>query len=113
MAQPDRNAIRSEQYRSRRVFSYRTWSPRTDGSHFACVDVHDPNWLSALRSALQRTWLERMLPSTAIPLFACPARLLERGACDHLRSDPQRGRVAAGRNGAAAIDERIARTRLQ
>src|SRR6266513_1418357 len=113
MAQPDRDPIRSEQCRARRFFSFRTWSKRTDGSHFACADVYEPHWLSALRSALQRTWLERMLHSSAIPLFACPAGLLERRACDHLRSHPQRGRIAAKRNGAAAIDERIARMRLR
>src|SRR5438552_17091641 len=113
MAQPDRDPIRSEQCRARRFFSFRKWSKRTDRSHFACADVYEPHWLSAWRSALQRTWLERMLPSTAIPLFTRAARLLERRACDHLRSHPQRGRIAARRNGAAAIDERIARTRLQ
>src|SRR5437762_2076321 len=54
-----------------------------------------------------------MFHSFAVPLFACPARLLERRACDHLRSHPQRRRIAAKRNGTAAIDERIARTRLR
>src|SRR6266498_57909 len=113
MAQPDRDPIPSEQYRARRFFSFRTWSPRTDCFHFACTDVHEPCRLSTLRSAPQRTWLERMLPSTAIPLFACPARLLERRTCDHLRSHPQRRGFAAGRDRAAPIDECIARTRLQ
>src|SRR4029450_13134531 len=113
MAQPDRDAIRGEQYRARRFFSFRTWSRRTDGPHFACADVREPSRLSALRRAIQQTWLERMLHSPAIPLFACPARLLERRACDHLRSHPQRRRIAARRNGATPIDERIARTRLR
>src|SRR5437868_12530540 len=113
MAQPDRDPIRSEQCCARRCFSFRTWSKRTDGSHFACANVREPGWLPTLRRAVQRTRLERMLHSSAIPLFACPAGLLERRACDYLRSHPQRRRIAAKRNGAAAIDERIARTRLR
>ena len=110
---PIETQFASKQYRARRFFSFGTWSQRTDGSHFACADVHEPHRVSTLRGALQRTWLERMLPSTAIPLFPCPARLLERRACDHLRSHPQRRRIAARRNGAAPIDECIARMRLR
>src|SRR5438874_1760273 len=91
MAQPDRDPIRSEQCCARRCFSFRTWSKRTDGSHFACANVREPGWLPTLRRAVQRTRLERMLHSSAIPLFACPAGLLERRACDYLRSHPQRG----------------------
>jgi len=62
---------------ARRFFSLRTWSKRADGSHFACANVREPGWLPTLRRAVQRTRLERMLHSSAIPLFARPARLLE------------------------------------
>src|SRR5437879_12537243 len=113
MAKPDRHPIRSEQCYAPRCFSCRTWSKRTDGSHFACANVREPGWLPTLRRAVQRTRLERMLHSSAIPLFACPAGLLERRACDYLRSHPQRGRIAAKRTRAEALDERISRTRLR
>src|SRR5437870_2420647 len=113
MAQPDRNAISSEQYRVRRFLSVQTLPERTDSSYLARADVHELCWLSTLRGALQRTRLERMLHSPAIPLLARSAGVLERRTCNHLRSDPQRRRVAPGRDGAAPIDERIARTRLR
>src|ERR1044072_6204263 len=111
MAQPNRNQIPSQQCRVRRFFSVKTCSERANCFHFACADVHEPCRLSTLRRPFQRTWLERMLYSAAIPLFACPSRLLEWRTCDYLRSDPQCGGGAPERNGSASIDECIARTR--
>jgi hypothetical protein len=83
-----------------------------DSLSAARINVIQYNGLLSLGREVQRTWLERMFCSFAIPLFACPDWLLEWRTGDHTGSDPQRGRTTPERHRAAANNGIVAGTGL-
>src|SRR5882724_6938966 len=83
-----------------------------DGVPAARTDVIESDRLLPLGREIQRTRLERVFRSFAIPFFACPDWLLEWRTGDHTGSDSERGRTTSGRNRTAANNGIIAGTRL-